>query len=94
MFEAKIDRTASNGFSEFLSLFETNLMPNRKAIELLLQLKRAKAHGKIYMKVKPHLDRHLLRNCLLVNKSIVWTAKLKAINCTSAFMLLTSLALR
>ena len=46
MFEAKIDRTASNGFTEFLSLFETNLMPNRKAIELLLQLKRAKAHGK------------------------------------------------
>ena len=45
--------------------FETNLMSNRKAIELLLQLKSAKAHGKSYIKVKPHLVRHLLRNCLL-----------------------------
>ena len=26
--------------------FETNLMPNRKVIELLLQLKSAKTHGK------------------------------------------------
>ena len=26
--------------------FETNLMSNRKVIELLLQLKSAKAHGK------------------------------------------------
>ena len=45
--------------------FETNLTSNRKAIELLLQLKSAKAHGKSYIKVKPHLARHLLRNCLL-----------------------------
>ena len=45
--------------------FETNLMLNRKIIELLLQLKSAKTHGKNYMKVKPHLVRHLLRNCLL-----------------------------
>ena len=45
--------------------FETNLMSNRKVIELLLQLKSAKAHGKDYMKVKPHLVRHLLRNRLL-----------------------------
>ena len=42
--------------------FETNLMSNRKVIELLLQLKSAKAHGKNYIKVKPHLVRHLLRN--------------------------------
>ena len=39
--------------------FETNLMSNRKVIELLLQLKSAKAHGKSYIKVKPHLVRHL-----------------------------------
>ena len=35
--------------------FETNLMSNRKVIELVLQLKSAKAHGKNYVKVKPHL---------------------------------------
>ena len=40
-------------------------MSNRKVIELLLQLKSAKAHGKNYIKVKPHLVRHLLHNCLL-----------------------------
>ena len=45
--------------------FETNLMSNRKVIELLLQLKSAKAHGKNCTKVKPHLVGHLLRNCLL-----------------------------
>ena len=33
--------------------FETNLMSNRKVIELLLQLKNAKAHGKNYIKVRP-----------------------------------------
>ena len=44
--------------------FETNLMSNRKVIELLLQLNSAKAHGKTYIKAKPHLVRHLLRNCL------------------------------
>ena len=36
-----------------LSLYpqsETNLMSNRKVIELLLQLKSAKAHGKNYKK--------------------------------------------
>ena len=43
--------------------FETNLMSNRKVIELLLQLKSAKADGKIYKKVKPHLLRHL---CVIV----------------------------
>ena len=51
----------------FLSLypqFETKLMSNRKVIELLLQLKSAKAHGKNYTKVKPHLVHHLLRNRL------------------------------
>ena len=32
------------------SQFETNLMSNRKIIELLLQLKHAKAHGKNYIK--------------------------------------------
>ena len=44
--------------------FETNLISNRKVIELILQLKSAKDHGKNYIKVKPHLVRHLLRNRL------------------------------
>ena len=44
--------------------FETNLISNRKVIELLLQLKSAKAHDKNYIKVKPHLVRHLLCNYL------------------------------
>ena len=39
--------------------FESNLMSNRKVIELLLQLKSAKAHSKNYIKVKPYLVRHL-----------------------------------
>ena len=43
--------------------FETNLMSNRRVIELLLQLKSAKAHGISYIKVKPHLVRHLWRDC-------------------------------
>ena len=45
--------------------FGTNLMSTRNVIELLLQLKSAKAHGKNYIRVKTHLVRHLLRNCLL-----------------------------
>ena len=44
--------------------FETNLMPNRNVIELPLQLKSGKDHGKNYIKVKPHLVCHLLRNSL------------------------------
>ena len=40
------------------SQLETNLMSNRKVIRLLLLLKNAKAHGKNYIKVKPHLVRH------------------------------------
>ena len=44
--------------------FETNLMSNREVIELLLQLKSARAHGKNYIKIKPQLVRHLLRNRL------------------------------
>ena len=47
------------------SEFGTNLMANRKVIEHVLQLKSAKAHGKSYIKVKPHLVRNLLRNRLL-----------------------------
>ena len=39
--------------------FETYLMSNRKVIELLLQLKNAKAHGKNYTKVRPPMVRHL-----------------------------------
>ena len=49
----------------FYCQFEAILMSNRKVIELLLQLKSGKAHGESYIKVKPHLVRHLLRNCLL-----------------------------
>ena len=45
--------------------FEINLMSNRDVIELILQLKSAKVHGKNYINVKPHLVRHLLRNFLL-----------------------------
>ena len=44
--------------------FETNLMSNRDGIELLLQLKNAKADGKNYIKVKAHLVRHLQFNRL------------------------------
>ena len=49
------------------SQFETNLMSNRKVIELLLQLKSAKDHGKNYIKVRPPLFRHLLCNRLLLD---------------------------
>ena len=49
----------------FYRQFETNLMLNREVIEFLLQLKSAKARGKNYIKIKPHLVRHLLRNRLL-----------------------------
>ena len=35
------------------SQFETNVMSNRKVIELPLQLKRGKAHGKNHIEVKP-----------------------------------------
>ena len=41
------------------SQFETNLMSNRKVIELLLQLKSSKDHDKNYVKVRPPLVRHL-----------------------------------
>ena len=40
--------------------FETSLMSNRNVIELLLQLKSAKAHGKNYIKVRPPLVRNRL----------------------------------
>ena len=44
--------------------FETNLTSNRKVIEVFLQLKIPKAHGKNYIKVVPLLVRHLLRDGL------------------------------
>ena len=47
--------------------FETNLMSNREVVELFLQLKSTKAHGKNYIKVKPPLARHLLRKRLLLS---------------------------
>ena len=52
-----------------LSLYpqcETNLMSNRKVVELLLQVKSAKAHGKNYIKVRPPLVRHRLCNRVFV----------------------------
>ena len=45
--------------------FETNLLSNHKVIELFLQLKGAKAHGKNCIKVLSHLALHLFRNRLL-----------------------------
>ena len=57
-----------------LSVFpqlETNLMSNREVIELLLQLKSARAHGKNYIKVKPHLVHHLLGNRLLIKRAVL-----------------------
>ena len=53
--------------------FETNLMSNRKVIELLLQLKSAKDHGKNYIKVKPHLVHHLLRYRLFTRPILIPT---------------------
>ena len=44
--------------------FETNLMSIRNVIELLLQLKSTKVHGKNYTEVRPPLVGHLLRNGL------------------------------
>ena len=44
--------------------FKTNLISDRKIIELILQLKSAKDHDKNFIKAKPHLVRHLLRNRL------------------------------
>ena len=52
--------------------FQTNMMSNRKVIELLLQLKSAKAHSKNYIKAKPHLVRHLQRNRLLESCNSRW----------------------
>ena len=50
---------------------ETNLMSNRKVIELLLQLKSAKTHGKNYIKVRPPLVRHFQRNRLFAISIII-----------------------
>ena len=38
--------------------FETNLISNRKVIELVLQLKSAEDLGKNYINVRPPLVRH------------------------------------
>ena len=62
--------------------FETHLMSNRKDIELVLQLKSAKTHGKNYIKVRPPLIRHLYRNRLLSLASILsfWHMETKQTN--------------
>ena len=43
-------------------------MSNRKVIQFLLRLESAKDHGKNYIKVKPHLVRHLLRERLFAER--------------------------
>ena len=63
--------------------FETNLMSNRKVIELLLQLKSAKDHGKNYIKIKPHLVRHLLRNRL--QRSVVFFHQCRSPSSSKSF---------
>ena len=75
--------------------FKTNLMSNRKVIELLLQLKSAKDHGKNYITVKPHLVRHLLRNRRLAEKEVfsshtigfqLWKMKTYSMNFTGTYV--------
>ena len=61
----KFTGTRQNSSLSFYPQFETNLMSHCNVIELLLQLKSAKTHGKNYIKVKVHLVLHLLRNRLL-----------------------------
>ena len=70
-YKPNIHRTASNGFTSLYPQCETNLMSNYRVIELPLQLKSAKAHGKNYIKVKPPLVRHLLCNRVFV-KFLPW----------------------
>ena len=57
-------------------------MSNRKVIDLVLHLKSAKAHGNNYIKVKPHLARHLLRNRLSKAGSQIANLKKKSTACT------------
>ena len=49
-------------------LFDTNMVSDHNVIELPLQLKSAKAHGKNFIKVKAHLVRYFLRNHLFENQ--------------------------
>ena len=63
--------------------FETNLMSIRNVIELLLQLKSAKAHGKNYTEFRPPLVRHLLRNRLSVQIFLVAAIILAMVLCHS-----------
>ena len=61
--------------------FKTNLMSNRKVIEFILLLKSAKAHGKHYIKVKPHPVGVLLRNRLLAFRSLQKAVKYSSMHC-------------
>ena len=47
--ELKFTKQLQMASLSLYSQFETNLMSNRKVIELLLQLKSAKDHGKNYI---------------------------------------------
>ena len=84
-YKANIHRTSSNGFTSLYPQFESNLMSNRKVIELLLQLKSAKAHGKNYIKVKPHLVHHLLRNRLFAHTRDHKKVRKETIFCITVF---------
>ena len=59
--------------------FETNLISNRKVIELLLQLKSAKIHGKNYIKVRPPRSAIFsvivyIKSRIFVKKTVIRTA--------------------
>ena len=54
--------------------FETNLLSNRNVIELLLQLKSAKAHGKNYMEeIFKTLPIHKTFCLMFPNPMVHWT---------------------
>ena len=57
--ELKFTEPLQKASLSLYSQFEINLMSNRKVIELYLQLKSARDHGKNYIKVRPPLISHL-----------------------------------
>ena len=76
-YKAKIHRTASNGFTESLSSIWDQSYVKSQSYSSSFTIKEAQ--GKNYIKVKPSLVHHLLRNCLLspaYESSIGWWAAL------------------
>ena len=57
----KLDVQALRGYLSLICEYELYILPNKK-------VNTTKDHGKTYMKGRPLLVRHLLRNCLLWNK--------------------------